>query len=121
MATDASEDYYALLGVNADADDGTLRRAFRRLALRWHPDRAGPGATAMFQKLSAAYNVLADPLARAAYDRRRRTTARSSGGSPSPATSAPPATERRRAPGVMLTRLSGPLNSLLACGVAELA
>lgn len=121
MATDVSEDYYALLGVNADADEGTLRRAFRRVALRWHPDRAGPSATATFQKISAAYHVLSDPLARAAYDRRRGTAARSSGGRSSAATSAPPTPQPRRAPGVMLTRVSGPLNALLACGVAELA
>lgn len=119
MGIDASDDYYALLGVEANADDAALRRAWRRMALCWHPDRAGPSATATFQKLSAAYNVLSDPLARAVYDRRRGTAARSAGVRTGEAPSAPPAPERRRAPGVMLTRLSGPLNSLLACGVAE--
>jgi DnaJ-class molecular chaperone len=38
----------ALLGIDAEADRAELRRAWRRLALRWHPDRAGPGATATF-------------------------------------------------------------------------
>ena len=65
------DDYYALLGIDAEADGAELRRAWRRLALRWHPDRAGPGATATFQKILAAYTVLSDPVARAAYDRRR--------------------------------------------------
>src|SRR5438132_7394383 len=90
------DDYYALLGIDADADAAKLRRAWRRLALRWHPDRAGPGATATFQTISMAYTVLSDPVARAAYD-------------------------RRRAPGVMLSRLTGPLDALLACGVARRA
>jgi molecular chaperone DnaJ len=136
MGTDPYDDYYSLLGIDADADSAVLRRAWRRLALRWHPDRAGHGATAIFQKLSEAYNVLSDPIARAAYDRRRGTATRGSGvrssaaQSPPPATSGarpsaaqspPPATPRRRAPGVMLQRLSGPLNSLIACGNARRA
>jgi len=121
MGTDDSDDYYALLGVDADADDAMLRRAWRRLALRWHPDRAGPGVTATFQKFSEAYAVLSDPIARAAYDRRRGTVARGSGVRSGAATSAPPATARRRAPSVMLSRLSGPLNGLLACGIARRA
>jgi curved DNA-binding protein CbpA len=109
MGGDPSDDFYALLGIDADANGAQVRRVWRKLALRWHPDRAGPGATATFQKLSAAYAVLSDPVARAAYDRRRVP----------PAKSAPPATPRRRAPGVMLQRLSGSLQALVACGVAR--
>jgi molecular chaperone DnaJ len=97
------DDYYALLGITATADVVELRRAWRRLAVRWHPDRAGHGATATFQKIQAAYMVLSDPIARAAYDRKR------SGGT------------GRRAPSVMLRRVSGPLKGLLACGVARRA
>ena len=70
------DDYYALLGVDEDASGAALRHAWRRLAQRWHPDHAGPDTTAIFQKLAAAYAVLSDPIARAAYDRRRGTTAR---------------------------------------------
>src|SRR6476646_6392997 len=114
MDTDSAGDYYALLGVDAEVDTAELLRAWRQLALRWHPDRAGPGATATFQKLLEAYTVLSDPVARAAYDRRRG--ARRLGEPPNPT---PAAT--RSAPAVMLGRLSGPLNSLLACGVARRA
>ena len=121
MATGPEDDHYALLGIDAQADGAELRRAWRRLALRWHPDRAGPGATATFQKILAAYTVLSNPVARAAYDRRRGAPARSPGVPSGGATSAPPAATRRRAPGVMLQRLSGPLNALLACGVARRA
>ena len=116
----AADDHYALLGIEADADGAQLRRVWRRLALRWHPDRAGQDATVRFQKISAAYAVLSDPVARAAYDRRRdapthRSEARS-GDSPSPS----PA-PRRRAPGVMLSRLSGSLRALLSGGIARRA
>jgi len=113
MDTNSAGDYYALLGVAAEADSAALLRAWRQLALRWHPDRAGPGATATFQKLLDAYTVLSDPVARAAYDRRRGARARSFQSAPAAAT--------RSAPAVMLRRLSGPLNSLLACGVARRA
>ena len=112
MGTGPSDDYYAWLGIDAAADDAELRRAWRRLVLQWHPDRAGPGATATFQKISAAYTVLSDPVARAAYDRRRAASA---------ATSKPPSAPLRPAPAVLLQRLSGPLNGLLACGVARQA
>jgi len=106
VGTVPPDDYYALLGIAPGADAGELRRAWRRLALRWHPDRAGPGATPMFQRLHAAYTVLADPTARAVYDEQPggRVVA------PAP---------RRRAPGVMLRRQSGPLDALLAGGVAR--
>lgn len=103
MSSGSSDDYYGLLGIDPNADGTALRRAWRRLAVRWHPDRAGHGATATFQKILAAYTVLSDPVARAAYDRKR------AGGT------------GRRAPGVRLERLSGPLKGLLACGVARRA
>ena len=112
MGTDIFDDYYALLGIDDQADAAQLRRAWRRLALRWHPDRAGPGSTAIFQRISAAYTVLSNPAARAVYDRRRGAA---------PRNSAAPTAARRRAPGVMLRRLSGPLNALFACGVARVA
>jgi molecular chaperone DnaJ len=90
MGTGSSDDCYALLGIDAEADGAELRRAWRRLALRWHPDRAGPGATATFQKILAAYTMLSDPVARAAYDRRRGAPTRSPGVRSGEATSAPP-------------------------------
>jgi DnaJ-class molecular chaperone len=100
---EGTEDHYAMLGIDARAGDAEVRRAWRRLAVRWHPDRAGATATATFQRIAAAYRVLSDPAARESYDRLR---------APSP---------RREAPAVMIPRLSGPLNALLACGVARRA
>ena len=113
MPTDSQQDYYALLGVRPEVSFAELRRVWRRLAKRWHPDHAGHAATAGFQNLSAAYEVLSDPVARAAYDRRRGIPQSTS---PYPQTGTAP---RRKAPGVGLRRLSGPLNSLVACGVAR--
>jgi molecular chaperone DnaJ len=70
------EDYYAILGVAPGVSRGELRRAYRLLALRFHPDRAGEGATVHFQRISEAYAVLSDATSRAAYDGLRETAAR---------------------------------------------
>ena len=67
----AEIDYYELLEVEKGADDATLKSAYRKLAMRWHPDR-NPGdqaAEARFKAISEAYGVLSDPQKRAAYDR----------------------------------------------------
>jgi molecular chaperone DnaJ len=64
-------DYYAELGVAREADPEDIRRAFRKLAAQYHPDRH-PGdkaAEAKFKKIADAYSVLGDPKTRAAYDR----------------------------------------------------
>lgn len=115
MTKAASEDYYALLGVSENVGDAELQRVWRRLAKRYHPDHAGPSWTASFQRISAAYAVLCDPVARATYDRRRRAAMpRGSAAAP-----AKPDAVRRRAPSVMLSRLSGPIMGLLACGIAR--
>src|SRR6185295_5064432 len=67
----AERDYYAELGVARDAAAEDIRRAFRKLAAQYHPDRH-PGdkaAEAKFKKIADAYRVLDDPKAKAAYDR----------------------------------------------------
>lgn len=115
MAADPFDDYYALLGVEADADGEALRQAWKRLARRWHPDRAGAVATPIFQRISTAYEVLSDPVARASYDRRRGVSSKPR------ATGSVAPTPPRPTPGVMLSRLSGPLNALMACGAARRA
>jgi DnaJ-class molecular chaperone len=123
----SEDDYYALLGVDAGADAEALRLAWRRVAATWHPDRAGADAAATFQRCSGAYELLSDPLARAAYDRRRRgrvgagavTTSTANESSPGEPRSQASSAARSAAPGEMLERLSGPLNLLLACGAAR--
>ncbi len=63
-------DFYRLLGVDPSAEPEGIREAFRREALRWHPDhRPGdPRAAEHFRALHQAYEVLSDPVRRRAYD-----------------------------------------------------
>ncbi|MFW2349062.1 molecular chaperone DnaJ [Qipengyuania sp.] len=64
-------DLYELLGVSRDADGATIKSAYRKLAMKHHPDR-NPGCNeseSTFKAVSAAYEVLKDPQKRAAYDR----------------------------------------------------
>ncbi len=63
-------DYYEVLGVEHDATDEDIKRAFRRLAMQYHPDRnREDGAEAKFKEINEAYSVLSDPDKRSAYDR----------------------------------------------------
>ncbi len=67
-----SVDLYDILGVSPDADAETIKRAFRRLARRYHPDRNpdDPEAEARFKEALAAFEILSDPEQRRTYDRR---------------------------------------------------
>jgi molecular chaperone DnaJ len=67
----AKRDYYEVLGVDRETDDQGLKSAYRKLALKFHPDR-NPGsaeAEEKFKEAAEAYGVLSDPQKRAAYDR----------------------------------------------------
>jgi molecular chaperone DnaJ len=62
-------DYYATLSVARDAEAKTIKSAFRKLALQYHPDRnKEPGAEDRFKEIAEAYAVLSDPEKRAAFD-----------------------------------------------------
>jgi curved DNA-binding protein len=64
------KDYYDILGVSRDADEKDIKRAFRRLARKHHPDvnPGDPGAEERFKEINEAYEVLSDPEKRRKYD-----------------------------------------------------
>ena len=66
----AKRDYYEVLGVNRDAADDDIKKSYRRLAMKHHPDRNpdNPKAEEMFKEAKEAYEILSDANKRAAYD-----------------------------------------------------
>jgi len=71
MASTDFKDYYSILGVSKTASAEEIKKSFRKLALKYHPDR-NPGnkqAEARFKEISEAYEVLGDPEKRKKYDR----------------------------------------------------
>jgi len=70
MSNLKSDDYYQILGVPRNADDAALKKAYRKLAVKWHPDKNPDNAeaTKKFQKISEAYAVLSDQKKRKLYD-----------------------------------------------------
>lgn len=71
----AAKDYYGILGVGRDASPEEIKKAYRRLARKHHPDanKDDPDAREKFKEISEAYRVLSDPDKRAQYDRFGRT------------------------------------------------
>ncbi len=69
--TMAKRDYYEVLGCDRGADETVLKASFRKLAMKWHPDKnpGDPEAEIRFKEISEAYEVLKDPQKRGAYDR----------------------------------------------------
>jgi molecular chaperone DnaJ len=108
----APDDHYTVLGLTPKSGVAEIRRAYRLLALRHHPDRAGPDATATFQRIAEAYRILSDPDLRSNYD---------AGGPPGSAGSASApdrgavrhATPARPTTATLIMRLCGTLDALV--------
>lgn len=80
----ADIDYYELLEVERSADDGVIKSSYRKLAMKFHPDK-NPGckdSEARFKAISEAYDVLKDPQKRAAYDQYGKAAFQNGGGGP---------------------------------------
>src|SRR3954467_10930927 len=64
-----AKDLYAVLGVPRDADEETIKKAFRKLAMKYHPDKnPGKANEARFKEVNQAQEVLSDSKKRALYD-----------------------------------------------------
>ncbi|KAF9083009.1 hypothetical protein BGX29_003441 [Mortierella sp. GBA35] len=77
------KDYYAILGISRDADDDQIKKAYRKLALKYHPDKnSAPDAQKKFQDMSEAYEVLSDKNKRAVFDQFGEEGLKGGGGPP---------------------------------------
>jgi len=125
---DHHADLYAILGVARAATGAEIRRAYRRLALAHHPDRAGPASADAFARIAEAYHMLSDPTARTAYDahlfERERAFAPAGAPSGGPAWSVSAvgwSASWQKPIANLLPRLSGPIERLTESGAAQLA
>ncbi len=85
MTTERERSYYEILGVERNADDAAIKRAFRKLAQQWHPDVSSePAAIERFKEINEAYQVLSDPKRRQVYDMVGRAGLGDMGGAGSP-------------------------------------
>src|SRR5947207_14632537 len=74
-------DFYSTLGVPRGASDDDIKKAYRKLAMQYHPDRnnGAKDAEEKFKEITEAYDILRDPQKRAAYDRYGEAGLRGSG------------------------------------------
>ncbi|KAF9122018.1 hypothetical protein BGX30_002252 [Mortierella sp. GBA39] len=73
-------DFYKVLGINKDASEAEIKKAYRKLALQMHPDKnSAPGADEAFKIVSKAFTVLSDPQKRAIFDQHGPEDGKSSG------------------------------------------
>ena len=78
----ADKDFYEILGVGKNASDDEIKKSYRKLAMKYHPDRNQGDADSetKFKEASAAYEILKDPQKKAAYDQYGHDAFRQGGG-----------------------------------------
>ncbi|XP_010191281.1 PREDICTED: dnaJ homolog subfamily B member 5-like, partial [Mesitornis unicolor] len=76
------KDYYKILGIQSCANEDEIKKAYRKMALKYHPDKnKDPSAEEKFKEIAEAYDVLSDPKKRAVYDQTGRKGLKTGGGS----------------------------------------
>ena len=105
-------DYYAVLELPPNADDVTIRLAYRRLARRYHPDIAGDESLHLMQTLNVAYQTLSDPERRRVYDASRPAP------SPPAKETPPPQTQKEQRTGTV-SASPGPLRRIAVLDSGE--
>jgi DnaJ-class molecular chaperone len=121
----ARDDHYAVLGLTPTVHVAEIRRAFRLLALRHHPDRAGPEETATFQRIAEAYRVLSDPELRSSYDAGRsqppgRAAARTQAAAAGDRSAAGTGHSAAASTATLILRLCGSVDALTERGILRL-
>ena len=78
----AKKDYYEVLGIQRSASDDEIKKAFRKLAIKYHPDKnkGNKEAEEKFKEINEAYQVLSDPQKKAQYDQFGTTDFNAGGG-----------------------------------------
>ena len=97
----ATKDYYLILGVSRRENLRSVQEAFRELAKRYHPDRAGPQGTRIFQDLREAYEVLSNPEKRKLYNHNLEQDEIKTHSRPEPIFSRPPSRPEALVPQAM--------------------
>ncbi|XP_010155861.1 PREDICTED: dnaJ homolog subfamily B member 5-like, partial [Eurypyga helias] len=76
------KDYYKILGIQSGANEDEIKKAYRKMALKYHPDKnKDPSAEEKFKEIAEAYDVLSDPKKRAVYDQYGEEGLKTGGGS----------------------------------------
>lgn len=85
MEKKGGDDHYATLGIDCDATESEVKKAFKKMALKHHPDKQGEGSSEMrsraertFKRVTQAYEILSDPVKRREYDLSRPSSTSSS-------------------------------------------
>jgi len=108
----ADKDLYKILGVNKNATQEELKRAYRKLTMELHPDRNPDNreeAERKFKEMKAAYDILSDEQKRATYDRHGFEAASGHGAGPTHCTARPHVVHRTRGRRPVVFRGGGPL------------
>ena len=83
----SNTEYYEILGLNKTASDNEIKKAYKKLALKWHPDKNKENpqaAESKFKEISEAYGILSDPEKRKIYDQFGKDAVNGNGGGPGP-------------------------------------